>query len=280
MELLTLYVGQGALAAVRAGGEAIIVDAHMPDTEEVTPEQVEDSLSVFTRKSRVVGLILTGFDRDHAPPQGVDSILTYHDPDWVMYPKCFKDTDCTSELFQVIERHERRRQNTSRPLVRHSLRLDRIESRHLEDLHLAEQFRFELFSPHIADMDSSNNSSLVLKVTGRGPAGFSYLVTGDTETERWTTINEFFGGNLRSDVMAAPHHGSLTGVNAETILNVYPNTVLISAGVDNQYDHPHPTAVQVYRSVATHVFATNCDAEGACLFTRRTGGDFDTQLVR
>jgi hypothetical protein len=31
MDIFTLYAGQGSLAAVRAGDEAIIVDAHMPD---------------------------------------------------------------------------------------------------------------------------------------------------------------------------------------------------------------------------------------------------------
>jgi len=29
MDVFTLYVGQGALAAVRAGDEAIVIDAHM-----------------------------------------------------------------------------------------------------------------------------------------------------------------------------------------------------------------------------------------------------------
>ncbi len=123
MDLFTLYVGQGALSAVRAGDEALVIDAHMPETDHVTKGQIEESLRVYLQEYRLRGLILTGFDKDHAPPEGVDSILTEHEPDWVMYPKCFKDTDCTSELFDVIERHVRRRDSSSHPLKKHSARV-------------------------------------------------------------------------------------------------------------------------------------------------------------
>src|SRR5258708_623051 len=66
MDIYTLYVGQGSLAAVRAGNEAIIVDAHMPNSDEddITQEQIEQSLQVYLARSDVRGLILTGFDRD------------------------------------------------------------------------------------------------------------------------------------------------------------------------------------------------------------------------
>ena len=76
MDIFTLYVGQGSLAAVRAGNEAVIVDAHMPECDDVTSEQIEKSLDHCFAKSNVRGLILTGLDRDHACPTGVESILT------------------------------------------------------------------------------------------------------------------------------------------------------------------------------------------------------------
>jgi len=153
-----------------------------------------------------------------------------------------------------------------------------MDSRYLDGL--ADHFTFELFSPHIEDMDSSNNSSIVVKVTGLGEKGFSYLVTGDTETERWDRINALFSAHLRCDVLAAPHHGSRTGVNAKTLLLLEPNTVLISAGVDSQFEHPHSSALMTYQKIAKHVFATNATEDGSCLFTRRRDGDFHTQLVR
>jgi beta-lactamase superfamily II metal-dependent hydrolase len=277
MDVFTLYVGQGSLAAVRAGNEAIIVDAHMPECDDVTSEQIEKSLDHYLAKSSVQGLILTGLDRDHACPAGVESILTRYQPNWVMYPKVFKDTDSAGDVFATITRHEKRRANTSRPLLRHSVRVDRVESRNLTGL--ASCFTFELFSPHMDDMDSSNNSSIVLKLVGLDQNGFSYLITGDTETERWDNINRYFGKYLASDVMAAPHHGARTGLNSKTLLLVNPNTVLISAGVDNSYGHPYGVAVQAYQQVAKHVYCTVAE-EGKCLLTRRMNNDFHTHLVQ
>ena len=58
-----------------------------------------------------------------------------------------------------------------------------------------------------------------------------------------------------------------------------PNSVLISAGVDNQYGHPDGKAVRLYLRVAKHVFKTNV-RNGVSLLTRRNGSDFQTDRVR
>jgi beta-lactamase superfamily II metal-dependent hydrolase len=278
MDVFTLYVAQGALAAVRAGDEAIVIDAHMPECDDVTPLQIEQSLDSYLSGRRVRGLMLTGLDRDHACPAGVESILTKYTPDWVMYPTYYKDTEAAGEVFDIIARHVRNRQYSARPLVRQSVRVDNVASRFLPGL--ANWFLLELFSPHIEDMDSSNNSSIVVKIRGLDATGFSYLVTGDTETERWQRINAIFGQNLSCQVMAAPHHGARSGFNAETLLLANPDTVLISAGVGNSYEHPDPATVRAYAAVANHVYSTNATPEGTCLLTRRVGENYETHLVR
>jgi hypothetical protein len=76
MDVFTLYVGQGSLAAVRAGNEAVIVDAHMPECDDVTSEQIEKSLDHYVAKSNVRGLILTGLDKDHACIRNTSRIPT------------------------------------------------------------------------------------------------------------------------------------------------------------------------------------------------------------
>jgi beta-lactamase superfamily II metal-dependent hydrolase len=74
-------------------------------------------------------------------------------------------------------------------------------------------------------------------------------------------------------------HGISSGANAQTMLHVSPNTVLISAGVDSQYGHPHADAVSAYARVAKHVFSTNVEG-GVSLRTKRLGDDFETLLFR
>lgn len=273
MEVLTVYVGQGALAAIRHRGEAVIVDSRWLAEKAKT---IEHRLRIFLKDQWVAGLVLTGFDDDHADPYGVDYILGIYQPDWVMYPKYYKDTDNATEVFNVIRKHERRREGTSHPLRKISVRLDRLDSR--LPPYLLQYFESELFSPHIEDMDNSNNCSIVLKLTGIGGGGFSYLVTGDTENGRWDTITRLFGNALKSDVLSAPHHGSKNASHPKMALLVSPNTVLISAGVDNQYGHPDPQALKIYQRVAQHVFQTNVQ-EGVSLHTKRNGNDFLTRLV-
>jgi beta-lactamase superfamily II metal-dependent hydrolase len=233
-------------------------------------------LSAFLKGYYVRGLVLTGFDEDHCDGTGTALVLKKYRPDWVMYPKYFKDTDCATSVFQVINQQENERNGSNNPLKRISVRLDKIGLRTLNDL--SQYFEFELFSPHPEDMDGSNNSSIVLRLKGKGERGFSYLITGDTENSRWKTINRLFGKALRSDVMAAPHHGSRNGANAETLLLVEPNTILISAGVENQYGHPDSQAVAAFNRVAKHVYAT-CVNGGVSLMTSLGIGDIETELI-
>ena len=274
MEVLTLYVGQGNFAVVRHGTQAIAVDTRWLAERS---DDIESKVGRFLQRRELVGVVLTGLDDDHADPVGLDWLLGNYTADWVMYPKYYKDTDNAKAVFNVIRKHERRRQGTANPLERVSVRLDRLDSRYLDDL--SEDFQLELFSPHVEDMDNSNNCSIVLKVEGIGPDGFSYLVTGDTEVPRWDRIVQLFDDALDSDVLAAPHHGSKNAAHAGMVLAVTPNTVLISAGVDNQYGHPDRKAVQLYLRVAKRVFQTNV-RNGISLLTRRNGGDFQTTRVR
>ena len=274
MEALTIYVGQGELAVVRHQGEAVAIDTRWPDEH---AENIEKKVQTFLSGHQLVGIVLTGFDNDHADPVGLDHLLEEYVPDWVMYPKYYKDSDNATSVFQVIQKHERRRENTTHPLQKVSVRLDKLDSRFQDDLSV--WFNYELFSPHIEDMDNSNNCSIVLKLEGIGESGFTYLITGDTENARWETITKYFGDSLKSDVLSAPHHGSKNASHPKMVLSVSPNTVLISAGIDNQYGHPDSQALKVYQSVAKHVFQTNVE-EGVSLHTKRSGDDFLTRLVR
>lgn len=274
MDIFTFYVGQGDLTVVRHDGEAVVVDSYLPSSPDELRAGIQRKLDLLLRDQVVSGLILTGFDADHACPDGVDFILSTYKPRWIMYPKYYKDSDNAAAVFDIITSEERKR-----PLQRVSVRLDQLASQSRTLQGLLTHFSCELFSPHTEDMDCSNNCSIVLKLSGIGDSGFSYLITGDTENSRWERITEFFGTALRASVLSAAHHGSKHGTDAEMILLVEPNTVLISAGVDNQYGHPDPQAVSAYNRVAAHVFATNVEG-GVSLFTKKNGADFETQLVR
>lgn len=276
MQVITGNVGQGALSIIRHQGEAIIVDTNIPPAGDTVA--FVKALLVFALKGyNLKGLILTGFDDDHSDDVGVALILRKYRPDWVLYPTYYKNTKTAGRVFAVIDGEVAARKNSTSPLVKKSVRVDNAASRKLTGL--SDQFDFELFSPHIEDMDCSNNCSIVVKITGRGPRGFSYLVTGDTEYERWEAISRIFGGALKSHVMAAPHHGSRNGVHPGALLHISPHTVLISAGVDSEYGHPHPAALKAYARVAKRVYSTNMEG-GVTLLTEPGPTELTTTLIR
>jgi beta-lactamase superfamily II metal-dependent hydrolase len=276
MNIITAGVGQGALAIVRHAGEAIIVDSRIPPCDDKTVAFVKELLAVSLKNHNVIGLVLTGFDDDHSDIVGTSLVLRKYRPDWVMYPKYFKESTEAKLVFALLDEEEKLRRATANPLKRISVRLDLLSQRNLKGL--SDNFDFELFSPHIEDMDCSNNCSIVLKVTGRGNGGFSYLITGDTENERWDAISEFFGSALKSHVLAAPHHGSKNGTHPASLLQIAPHTVLISAGVDSQYGHPDPAALRVYSRVAKYVFSTNMEG-GASLLTQAGATELTTTVI-
>lgn len=276
MNIITANVGQGALAIVRHRGEAIIVDAQIPASGD-TVANMKQLLAVSLKEHYVKGLILTGFDCDHSEIVGASTILRKYRPDWIMYPTYYKNTAEAKRVFALIDEEESSRRATTQPLKRISVRVDTVNNRKL--VGLSSQFDFELFSPHIDDMDCSNNCSIVVKITGLGTGGFSYLVTGDTEIPRWERIQELYGDALKSHVLAAPHHGSKNATHPASLIRIAPHTVLISAGVESQYGHPSPQAVRVYKEVAKQVFSTNMQG-GVSLFTRPGVGELTTTIFQ
>jgi beta-lactamase superfamily II metal-dependent hydrolase len=277
MNIVTANVGQGSLAIIRHQNEAIVVDTRIPACGDETVAHVKELLAYALKDHYVKGLVLTGFDDDHCDVVGTSIVLRKYRPDWVLYPKYYKDTTEAELVFELIDEEVKARRNSANPLRRVSVRVDKLSQRILNGL--SDKFDFELFSPHIEDMDCSNNCSLVLKVTGRGPRGFSYLITGDTENERWETIAEFFGGALKAHVLAAPHHGSKNAAHPASLLHISPHTVLISAGVDSQYGHPHSAAVKVYKAVAKYVYSTNMQG-GVSLLTQPGTTELTTSLLQ
>jgi beta-lactamase superfamily II metal-dependent hydrolase len=276
MNIITVNVGQGALAIVRHNKEAIIIDSRIPSCDDDTVAFVKEMFATSLKDHNVKGFVLTGFDDDHCDVIGAAIVLQKYRPDWVLYPQYYKNTDEAKSVFWLMDEQEKARRNSTKPLKLIPVRLDRLTSRKLPGL--STNFDFELFSPHVEDMTSSNNSSIVLKLTGVGPGGFSYLITGDTESERWGRIDGFFGDALKAHVMAAAHHGSKGAVHIPSLLHIDPHTVLISAGVNNQYGHPDPTAVKVYKGVAKQVFSTNMEG-GVSLLTRPGTTELTTTLI-
>ena len=92
-----------------------------------------------------------------------------------------------------------------------------------------------------------NNASCVilLHVFGR-----QVLITGDIEAKGEGKLLEMIDNldltSLASEVLIAPHHGSKTSSTEAFLTHVRPAYVLVSAGKNNPYGHPHKSKTKAY----------------------------------
>jgi len=271
MEIYTLNVSQGQFVVVTGKNDAFVVDTFVPLSSQQDTVFVKAALPKILAGKRLVGLLVTGFDADHFCEAGMKLVLNKYRPDWLMYPKYFKETTTANSCFAAIKVLE-----GEKSIFRHSVALNDNSKRFYN--RLSDEFTFEVFSPHKLDMNSSNNCSIVCRVKERS-SGATYLITGDTEDDRWAGIVSEFGASLKSDVLAAAHHGSENGITEQALKLVQPHTILVSAGVGNQYGHPHKSATSLFGRHAQRWYQTN-HAQGQSLRTVADGSNVNTYLFK
>lgn len=95
-----------------------------------------------------------------------------------------------------------------------------------------------------------NNNSLV-SVLQYGSE--KVLFTGDMESGRETeNLRQF----PQANILKAGHHGSRTSSGEDFLSVVRPETVIVSAGENNTYGHPHSEAMQRFLNAGAKVYGT------------------------
>jgi len=99
----------------------------------------------------------------------------------------------------------------------------------------------------------NDNSVGVILRFGR----FQAMFAGDAEGHLWHHWLETLPEPLPAvDLHKASHHGSRNGDIAEALAVLQPRVVLIGAGRNNRFGHPHPEALALYEEVGAQVFST------------------------
>lgn len=95
----------------------------------------------------------------------------------------------------------------------------------------------EFFEGTSCDTD---NNGVVLKLTWNR---ISFLFTADIREEaEFALITQ--RANLRSTVLKASHHGSITSTTRQFLAAAAPEVAVISVGADNRFGHPSPSVVE------------------------------------
>lgn len=112
---------------------------------------------------------------------------------------------------------------------------------------------------------------------------FRYLTSGDLtgggSLDGYLTpdIESIVAGAVgQVDVVHANHHGSLSSSNASFVEATAPSAILIQAGKDNAYGHPHTEVLARWRAIGAEIYST---AEGMVFSLETLGDGFEIRTI-
>ncbi|MGE5683024.1 MAG: DNA internalization-related competence protein ComEC/Rec2, partial [Bacillota bacterium] len=107
---------------------------------------------------------------------------------------------------------------------------------------------------------SQNDRSGIIKVVyGKT----SILFTGDAGYKRESELAELYGSNIKADILKLGHHGSKYSSSYQFLCLVKPKYALISAGIQNRYNHPSAYVIGKLRYLRIEPLRT--DSSGAVI---------------
>jgi beta-lactamase superfamily II metal-dependent hydrolase len=102
----------------------------------------------------------------------------------------------------------------------------------------------------VDDQEETNNNSVVARVIFDDVA---FLFTGDLEEE---VEQMLLMHPIQADVFKAGHHGSSSSNTDMFLRRVQPEIVIISAGLNNKYGHPHKEALERLLKQTDKIYGT------------------------
>ena len=226
-----LNVGQGQCILLQSEGRTWMVDCGGDDDEDVADIAADTLLSRGI--TRLDGVILTHYDRDHAG--ALTNLLTRIPADVVLMPD--------------MEDPEGLREQIENPVIVSS------------DLALSYgSTEMTLFAP--LKGETGNESSLCVLFSA---ANCDILITGDR-----TALGEALLLNHtelpKLEILIAGHHGSAYSTSEELLAATKPAIVAVSAGKNNPYGHPAGELLARLNEYGCAVYRT--DLDGDLIFRR------------
>ncbi|NMB00817.1 MAG: MBL fold metallo-hydrolase [Firmicutes bacterium] len=114
------------------------------------------------------------------------------------------------------------------------------------------QLNLEIVNPTEIGSDLHDTCIMVRAVYG----DIAFLFTGDAERKTETKLSRM-GVPLKAQILQLGHHGSRTSSSLDFLLDVDPEVVIYSAGVGNDYGHPHPEVINRLKILKVPVYGTD-----------------------
>lgn len=226
--MTVLDVGQGQSILLQSEGKTYLVDCG-GDSDTETADIVAETL-LSQGVSRLDGIILTHYDRDHSG--ALYNLLTRIETDVLLLPLSTERLEADTEVIYVED-----------------------------DLLLTfGDAKMTVYGPILPGSDNENSLCVLFE-----SENCAILITGDRSGfgERML-LRE--GELPQVDVLIAGHHGSKNSTCEELLQAVQPETVIISVGEDNPYGHPAPEVLERLEEHGCQVYRT--DRDGTIIYRR------------
>lgn len=174
----------------------------------------------------------------------------------------------------IIDSGESHTSQTYKAYLAQVQRHQQLGTQYLEDdnflFEISDDITFEVIETGDDNGDRNNNSV----VTKLNYEQISFLFTGDMESEVEQSI---LSKDLDVDILKAGHHGSKTS-SSQSFLNVVtPKTVVISAGKNNSYGHPHPVLLNRLKAHTEDIYVT---ADDGTIVIKTDGQTYQVETFR
>lgn len=252
LEIDFIDVGQGDAVALRTpAGRWILVDAgERDDGWDAGERRVLPFLRARGAK-RIEALVLTHPHADHIG--GAAAVMRAMPVGRMIDPGMPMGTPVYLETLRAAE---------ERGVAWNAARQDR--AMHVDGVEL--RFLWPTADALAAPEDANDVSAVLLVRYGE----FSALLTGDAPSAVEAHLVARYGDTLRAEVLKAGHHGSRTASSAAFLDVVNPQLAVVSAGVRNDYGHPH--AEVLARLGARGIEVARTDRDGTVRVEVEPGG--------
>lgn len=252
LEIVFIDVGQGDAVALRTpAGRWVLVDAGERDEGWDAGERRVLPYLRARGASRIEALVLTHPHADHVG--GAAAVMRGMDVERVIEPGLPLGS---AVYLETLRAAEARGVEWSAARQDRSLQLDGVELLFLW--------------PAVDVLDAPADPNDISAVIHVRYAGFSALLTGDAPAWVEERLAARYGPGIRADVLKAGHHGSRTSSSAAFLDAVQPELAVISAGVRNDYGHPHREVLGRLRARGIQVART--DEDGTVRVAVEPGG--------
>ena len=218
-----LNVGQGDSILVETPTQNVLID-----TGDVTEQDKLKAELDKTGVTRFERIILTHPHADHIG--GIGYILDNYEVDEIS----------DNGIFSASPLYKRYRDS--------GVKISRLREGNSVDF--GGNVHFDVLSPTFR-AENMNNNSIVGKLIFND---FSMLFMGDAEKQIEEEL--LAAQDVTADILKAGHHGSKTANTEDFIGAVQPKVILISAGENNRFGHPHKVALSNMRTFCSNIYCT------------------------